>query len=493
MKVVFPVDVPRSRLCLRCVPRSSVLSGLASRASDMIAQALACMIKWIAMRSRWRRAVLLAKAIRPLDNLVRYNPLFYSRIRSLIRGLSGCTDDPECRSARERLLSRALERARRTPYGKGRPAALEGWPVLTKDLVKNDPSAFLCPSRLRIPAATGGSSGVPMTLQRSLLNVTAEQAFIDSLLEPHRITFKDSRVAVLRGDVVKSPNDADPPYGVLRGSRYFILSAYHLSADTVDWYVDALAEYEPDLLWIYPTAGRLLAELVEASSAELRIPVVLSSSEMLTDSSWKRFRSVFGAAVIDYYGQAERVCMAYRRSVDEWWFLPSYGYVELLRIEPVEETQVRQGDEQLARVVATGFWNSRMPLVRYDTGDLIAYPSTYSDRDLEKIARGGLPFSRVVGRESEYLVTPSGKRIHALNNIPRDVPHVRQAQFIQKSRDCVEIRVLTGADFSNRDSDELLQNARQRIPEEVNIELILTEQLQRTPSGKTPFLIRECS
>ena len=66
-----------------------------------------------------------------------------------------------------------------------------------------------------MPASTGGTTGVPLKLWRSIECVVAEQAFVDDLLAPYGYSMHGSRVAVLRADKVKDLSDTSPPYGRL--------------------------------------------------------------------------------------------------------------------------------------------------------------------------------------------------------------------------------------------------------------------------------------
>jgi phenylacetate-CoA ligase len=141
-------------------------------------------------------------------------------------------------------------------------------------------------------------------------------------------------------------------------------------------------------------------------------------------------------------------------------------------------------------VIATGFWNRRMPLVRYDTGDRIAYPATYTPADLADVTLGLKPFLQVIGRQSEYLVTPEGSRVLGLNNIPREVNHVLRVQFIQERPDHVEIRVQPAPGYTDADAARLLANARTKIPESVTITITSNQPMRNTAHLKTPFVLR---
>ncbi len=411
------------------------------------------------MKSQLLALAGVAKSLPKLNNLLRYNPFYYATVAAIIRAIKQ-TSASERRAAVQPLLQKTLEEAAKTAYGKGRSLNLAEWPVLTKEVVRQNPVHFHTSQWISVPASTSGSSGVPLRLRRSLKNIVAEQAFLDALISPPIPKFRDARVAVLRGDTVKSPADYSPPFGSYRHPHQLALSFPHLNNATADWYIDELTKFRPDILWVYPTGADFLASLCLARQRQLSVPVTLSSSEMLSPPAWDRIRKAFGGELIDYYGQAERVCLSYQRHPNEAWFHPAYGFVELFP----DHEQVADDHLRRAKIVATGYWNDKMPLVRYDTGDYIAYPKHYTEADLAQVALGLKPFTRIIGRESEFLITPKGERIQALNNIPRDVKHLRQAQFIQHHSDQVEIRLDVEEAFNKQDYQTLLTSARTKIP-----------------------------
>ena len=439
------------------------------------------------MRSQLLALAGLIKSLSGLNNLLRYNPFFYPAIAATVRTIEQ-TSAADRHRAVQPLLDRTIEAALRTPYGKGRGRVLSEWPILRKEMVRETPGDFHTSQWIAIPASTSGSSGTPLRLRRSLKNIAAEQAFLDTLLAPQALQFRNARVAVLRGDTVKDPASQSPPFGTYRHRKQLVLSFPHLNQATAGWYIDELLKFQPEVFWVYPTGADFLASLCLLNHRKLSIPITLSSSEMLTPAAWSRIKEAFGGDIVDYYGQAERVCLSYQRHPDEAWFHPAYGFVELFPSdEPADE------DQRRAKIIATGYWKDKMPLVRYDTGDYIAYPAHYSEADLAQVALGLKPFTRIIGRESEFLLTPNGERIQALNNIPKEVKHLRRAQFIQHHLERVEIRLDVEPRFSDEDQQQLVESARTKIPPTIHLTITTDQPLTVTESGKTPFVIRTVS
>jgi len=440
------------------------------------------------MQSRIRLPELVrrAKDIGSLDRLIRYHPLYYTRALYTIGKFNDAGMQERERLADE-MRERTLNLALRTPYGKQYGHDFECWPILEKTTLRNNPDVCFTRSFPSIPASTGGTTGLPLGLSRSIQCIAAEQAFIDNLIRGYGLSFRSARIAVLRADEVKDLADDKPPFGVLRhaGIR-LILSNAHMSRRTVDWFVSALKEFQPQVLWVYPGMLANLIRLMDEAGLNLKIPIVLASSELMEPSLYRAIEQTLSARVIDYYGQGERVCFAYSTQSGEYWFSPSYGYVEL---QPQNNCDIENGTKS-ARIIATSYWNNAMPLVRYNTGDLAIVPSSYTAKDCDEVALGIKPFFGIAGRSDEYIVTQDGKSIHGLNHLPRDIEHILQLQVVQESVDQVTIKVLARPDFSESDREKIAENARGLIPPEIDLTIDVVDLLEFAPNGKTPFVIR---
>jgi phenylacetate-CoA ligase len=424
------------------------------------------------------------------QSLIRRNPFYYDSARELLdagesMGLAGR------REWSEERLRRTLSIARHTSYGrkvKG-GALLDSWPLLEKETLRGGQKNFITSNRwFSAPAATGGTTGIPLSLIRSLSGVVFEQVCQDRLVEALGADPRIDRIAILRGDNIKDPNDLKPPHWkTTNGGRVMVFSSNVLMRETVADYAKALSEFRPKLLCAYPTSLECLCRLLQERGMHLEIPCVLTSSEVLKREAWTLARDTLGCDVADYYGQAERVAFAYAFAPREYRFLPFYGHVELRQFK--SEQIADAGHGQLYEIIGTTFWNDHMPLVRYRTGDLIRLPETYGAREIEEVTLGIRPFHGVLGREQEILVCPKGVRLTGIDHIPRDVNHILRIQVIQESLDDVRILVLPAAGYSDRDAAQLLQNARAKVPETMRLRIETAQWLERTPRGKTPLVI----
>lgn len=444
----------------------------------------------------WKNSAATAvKGSRWPARIVRHNPAVQ---RPLARLAHRYRTEPDERAAiREQVLARTLRHATATPYGRdlgpSDPTDLSSWPILHKDELKADESRFHTSHRLpTASAATGGTTGVPLRVRRSLFSLNAEQFFLDRQLMPFDVSFATSRIAVLRGDDIKDPGDLTPPFGRYdQGGRRLVLSSAHLQPATVGWYVDELRRFAPDFFWVYPSSVGSLARLIDRAGLELSIPLVVASSENLFPAEAETVSSILGAVVVDYYGQAERVALA-TDTGDGYRFDPLYGTVEL---QPNEAEEAPSDGLASAAIVGTGHWNAAMPLVRYATGDAIWYrPAGEGDPagQLARIAVGDEAFVGIKGRTSDYVLGPDGGILVGMNQLPRGLVGVARMQVRQPSLTEVEVLVVTtdGGGLGDQDRATLDASIGRKLPPSMTVTVEVVDELPRTAAGKTPFVVR---
>ena len=424
------------------------------------------------------------------QSLIRRNPFYYDRsIEALSQGVDA---DFESRLAwSNRQASRTLELARKTDYGRSIAAGsnLDDWPLLEKESLRNGLQAFTTGSDLfAAPATTGGTSGVPLKVLRSLEAIVFEQATIDRVIQSVGVDGTTARTAVLRGDnprdIVVSPN---PECEIIGGGRIMTMSANAVTHTRVEHITHQLEAFAPQLLCAYPSALETLCRYLRDSGRRLSIPAVVTSSEVFRADAWHLVEEMLGCRLADYYGQAERIAFASAIAPREYRFQHGYSRVELIPYDG--QPLPRDGGFRVYEIVGTSFWNALLPLVRYRTGDLIRVPDSWGERELLELALGMRTFEGVLGRQQELLVCPHAVRITGIGCLPNDVPNVLRFQVVQEDLDSARIFVLPTANFTPEDAEVLLANARARIPEHVNLTVEIAPRLERTPRGKTPLVV----
>jgi acyl-coenzyme A synthetase/AMP-(fatty) acid ligase len=100
--------------------------------------------------------------------------------------------------------------------------------------------------------------------------------------------------------------------------------------------------------------------------------------------------------------------------------------------------------------------------------------------------------ARIVGRESDAMVTPSGRRLgataiecllaHVLYGM-YEMP-VLAGQVIQESASDVVLEYVPAEGFSEKHAQQLRELLERELPDEFNLSIRPTRQINQTPSGK---------
>jgi len=306
----------------------------------------------------------------------------------------------------------------------------------------------------------GGSTGVPVGfyLQRGVSR-PKEQAFLEAMWRRAGY-FDGARVAVIRGQAINSHAEGRiASYDATRD--WLMLSSYHLTPARMPEYLEALEKFQPDFLHAYPSAALQLAGYLDRFGHTWRSPLrgLLCGSERLTLPQKRLLERVFQCRVYRWYGHSERVVLAGEGARSElFYFFPQYGFVEF---GPPNE-------EGLREFIGTSFHNLVMPLVRYRTGDYVRLAEPESLSSLEYPWPAAVD---VAGREQEFLISATGRRISltAFNMHDAVFDDLYAVQFYQDQPGVAEFRYVAGPQFHASRLPHIEQRTRQKLGDDFQI------------------------
>ncbi len=360
-------------------------------------------------------------------------------------------------------------------------------PILSKNDIKSADGRLLSRRFNKIflrTAHTGGTTGERLTLKRDLRSIANEHAFVRRQFDWAGVGLYDRCGYLMARTVAPPSKKVDKPYVYDAATKLLTLSTYHLSEAMVPTYAKAITNYKIKALVTYPSAAYVMAKGCLNKKIELPIKVVLTTSETLDSAKKQMISEAFKCKVYDFYGSAERVCYIYTCEHGSYHIIPEYGLTELIPAQPP--------NEDCYRIIATGFWNMAMPLIRYDTGDLVQP----SERKCE-CGRAFPVIKKIIGRESSILTTPSGlvfgaSTVEAIMETilfkMQDMP-VLEGQVIQKSCDHMTLEYVPLNNFSNKDEDKLKSLVRECFPHDFTVSIRSVEKITRTTTGKSLSLV----
>lgn len=390
-------------------------------------------------------------------------------------------------SWRTDTLNRLLERAARcVPYYRHYwhnratqldPPNLDQWPVLEKEPLRSNPSAFLAegvPSRL-YAENTSGTTGTPLTLRQSRTTLRTWYAMFEARTRRWYGVSRYDRWAILGGRMVQPVRRNRPPYWVWNTAfRQLYLSSYHISSETISSYLDAMKRYGVTYLLGYPSAlFELALGTIDLKRRDLRMKVAVTNAEPLFEYQRSIIAKAFNCPVRETYGMSELAAAASECEAGQMHLWPDAGIVEVL------ENDRPVGPGAVGDLVVTGLLNSDMPLIRYRVGDRGAL----SEKTSCACGRTLPVLQSVDGRSDDALYTPDGRTIGRLDPAFKVGLPIREAQVIQEEIDLIRVRYVPAPAFAARHGEEIIRQVRSRLG---NVRVILeaVTQVPRTANGK---------
>lgn len=355
---------------------------------------------------------------------------------------------------------------------------LESIPVLRKDdlrLAGRDIVARDVADDKLLEIHTGGTTGKPLTIYCDRAVLQRNFAFFERFKEWAGIR-PGMRIATFGGRIIVPHNQDRPPYWRHNlANRALLLSSYHLSPATVDSYVERLASFRADMLEGYPSSLAPIARhVLQAGRTDIRPRAVITSSETLDPEMRAVFERAFGCRVFDQYGSAEMVVFVGQCEHGRYHVSPEFGHAEVLR-----DDMTPAAPGELGQIVATGFINPVMPLIRYATGDLAVR------RDDQCPCGRAFPvLERIEGRRDDVIVTPEGRWVGRLDPIFKAVSSIYETRIVQDAIDHVRVESVVDGEFTAEQEAVLYAELRNRLGPTMRIDIARVSELPRTASGK---------
>jgi phenylacetate-CoA ligase len=349
--------------------------------------------------------------------------------------------------------------------------SLSKLPILSKETVLANPADFYSSNEMSksIRLRTSGTTGNPLVAYASKRQWIVEQAAVWRQWSWAGYKFRD-KMAIIRSH---APQHNEPLTKFNRLKNWLYMSPYHLDEETVLKYLQILKKWKPIVLRGYPSSLYIMART--AHLHKIKIPSLkfgLTASEVLSEEYRAEIESVFNIKVFDHYGQAEITTMLHEcERHSGMHILEDYAYTELLPTTKKNEY----------KLIASNLFNESMPLIRYDTGDLVI-PST------EKCTcgRNFRLIQKIIGRSDQLLIHSDGYFLPSINFYTyfAKKDEIFRYQIIQNS--ISEVKVLI--QFRESKNKQIIH---EEISEEMNtrfggsVELI--ESTDFTVSGEGKF------
>lgn len=131
-----------------------------------------------------------------------------------------------------------------------------------------------------------------------------------------------------------------------------------------EW-IHIVREYKPDIIIGYPSAIKILGELMENREVSVNVCRVISCGEPLTPGLRNYLEKTFGTVVVNFYGASESLALGVENDGTEGMYLfDDMNYIEIIN----------------GKMYLTSLYNYVQPLIRYEISDQLVLKQTEQSR-----------------------------------------------------------------------------------------------------------------
>ena len=361
-------------------------------------------------------------------------------------------------------------------------------PVLKRETLNHQGDEFLSSD---IPKShgvlntiyTSGTTGQPVRVVRTMHAFTYWSAFTARDHIWHNRDIKGTLAAIRSSEKGFAPYPTGAQHyawgmkdGVFKSGPSVSLNLNTSIPDMVRW----IAKNEPDYLLTMPNVIKRLAPYcIENGITFPNLREVQVLGEMCGEHLRQQCREAWDVPLHANYTSREIGYMALQCPVRDHYHVQSEGvYLEVL---DDDDQPCEMG--QTGRVVVTSLHNYAMPLIRYEIGD-------YAELGAPCDCGRGLPvISRILGRELDILVLPTGEqRWTMLGSLDiRDfmaMAPILQYQFAHVAADRIEVRLAAKRELTAEEEANIANWARKKLGYPFKIGFAYFDELPLTKAGK---------
>lgn len=213
---------------------------------------------------------------------------------------------------------------------------------------------------------TSGSTGQPTGFYQDKNLIMKEWAYVNYIWKRAEYMPDSSRL-ILRGKVFREKRLKGKCWQWDALKRELSIDIFAMTEENMRLYCSKIEKYKPEYIHGYMSAIMALCHYIEQHGVQHKFSGILAVSEPVTFEQREYVKKVLNTKVFSFYGHTERAVMAAEcENCTEYHVEPGYGFVELIDSDgnQIWEPEIR------GEIVATGFLNDAMPLIRYRTGDI---------------------------------------------------------------------------------------------------------------------------
>lgn len=358
-------------------------------------------------------------------------------------------------------------------------------PVLTKDMVRDNPDALINQSYKKInevnKATSGGSTGEPLTFFRTNTQNIHGQAAYYYALELNKVDIFGKSI-----DLWGAERDMHSTHTSFNFKNFLnnrlTLNTFVMSDEIISRYIEQINSTKPIFIKAYVHSVYDMAKYINKNNIKIKCkPVIHCTTGPLYPEMRDEISKAFNNAyVYNFYGSREVSAIASEAHENEGMFV----FYDNLFLEILDDDNqpVKKGEE--GEIVITTLNNFYMPLIRYKIGD-----RAVKGDDLEF---GTLKMDKVTGRTLGVIHKADGTKIDGqfFTTLFFAKPSIKSFQLIQKDINLLELNIVKNEPFNSDELEAVLNRIMTELPD-IRIKVNFCERIDLTQTGKIMYVYSE--
>lgn len=245
--------------------------------------------------------------------------------------------------------------------------------------------------------------------------------------------------------------------------------------------ISILEKEQPKFIRSYSDPMYFISSILKDTNHNIKPKAIATTGNILTQHVREQIEDTFNCKIFDAYS-CEGSSSFFECPTHECYHAAmEYAISEFEDVKEVEKG-IFQG-----KLITTNLWNYAVPFIRYDSQDILEWTT-----DKCSCGRELLKVNRILGRDTDIIITPKGKRVivHKFTIYFSKIESVDEFQVIQDEIDHVMFKLKVNKKYSKDVESDILNYWNKAIGDNVIINLEYVNEIQLTPAGKRRFIIR---
>jgi phenylacetate-CoA ligase len=346
-------------------------------------------------------------------------------------------------------------------------------PILTKkDIIENIEKFEHTTNEKFGVRTTGGSTGIPLKYKFSIKDKIYAEAIYLRGLSYGGYNLGNKIVYFGGGSLISTQKKKWTTKLYEKIFGLYVYSSYGVTDQDLKNILNTINTKNIKFIRGYVSSVFLLADYAIKNNIKIQLKSAFVTSEMLFDNQRKSIQLAFNCDVYDNYSLYDGGVSAYE--------MKNIG-----RVIDVERAymEIDVNEEKEGRILATQFYNTVFPFIRYDTGDIgeisLEHTSSYPFRPI---------LTKLLGRQTEYLLLNDKKIGSPVLTILMGRSNAEQYKIIQKNKETVELYIKKSINWTEKDEHNIIESFFDKCGK-FNLKIIYVDVFVN--ENKHKFIIRE--